>query len=186
MTPLIQQLTFSFHNWLIRPSPVYLLAIKPVPSPQGLTMDLLEVSCQCSHRVRLRSKSLQFWMVPISLRLAKEYTLRKKCFTPESNNSLFIQVSRMQGPNPHLLSHFLGGLTACGSAGAGRAQSTRPPVYLQLNQFLQSPQIATSTPEQSGGLTGFILPSWWIQATPPMSENFPLPTKPSFLLWRAS
>jgi hypothetical protein len=103
MFPFILQLSAGDGEWLHagRGAASYALGIEAIAPERGFGMDQPQVSRDVSPGSAGFLEALELGMVLITLGLAREHGLCEQCFTPESNQSLRIQVSGMEGPETH-------------------------------------------------------------------------------------
>jgi hypothetical protein len=80
-----------------------LAAVEGIAAPVRLGMNLGEVSIDGQTRRRLGAEAPQLWMMAISLRSPAQNGLRKQAFAPKGDQTLWIKVTGVKGPEAHLL-----------------------------------------------------------------------------------
>src|SRR5450432_3320360 len=101
MPPLVANLPGGDGYRMDRTQRAYFALIEGVSARFCLGMDCCEIRVYGQTRLRMCPKSRQLRMVSITACLTAQYCLGQQCFAPQRNQSLRIEVLRMDGPEPH-------------------------------------------------------------------------------------
>ena len=102
MVPLVLNLAFSDENRLLCTRTADLATVEGVATDYRFGMNTLHIGTDCGTRRRVRAKTLELWMTPITASAPAENGTGQQRFSPQCDEALGSRLPRVQRPESHL------------------------------------------------------------------------------------
>ena len=102
VSPLVLQLSGrDGHRRVSARSVSDLRSVEPISALAGLVEDTGEIAVECGQGARSSAEARQLRMVVVAARAAGEYRPSQQTLSPERHQTAGIEMTRMNGPEPH-------------------------------------------------------------------------------------